>query len=158
MQACDVAGPGTSDGQTVPNSSSKRSPNHASKTAISASVTGTRSGQSSMTAHVSRSCLGGRPGKRHGSLSSASSCSDAVGSWARDGRGIAPESAIPHRCGTTHLCAPLRCVPRTANTGDRRSPAAYGRGIELGISRWILGRETESSRPNNQSRPVTCGR
>jgi hypothetical protein len=52
-----------------PNSSSKRSPNHASNTSISACVTGTRSGQSSVTVHSDRSCFGGRPGKGHASLS-----------------------------------------------------------------------------------------
>src|SRR3546814_17939968 len=44
-----------------PNNSSNRSPNHRSNTSISASVTGTGSGRSSVTVHVLRSCLGGLP-------------------------------------------------------------------------------------------------
>ena len=45
---------------------SNRSPNHASKISTSASVTGTRSGQSSVTVQFARSCLGGRPTRRVG--------------------------------------------------------------------------------------------
>jgi hypothetical protein len=56
-----------SDHRCGPNSSSKRSPNHASNTSSSASVTGTGLGQSSVTSHVSRSCLGGRPVRGQGS-------------------------------------------------------------------------------------------
>ena len=44
-----------------PNSSSNRSPNHASNMSNSRAVTGMRSGQSSVTVQVERSCLGGRP-------------------------------------------------------------------------------------------------
>lgn len=43
-------------------------------TSISASVTGT--GQSSVTVHVQKSCLGGLPGKGQGWPSNSSSCSD----------------------------------------------------------------------------------
>ena len=57
-----------SDHQCGPNNSSNRSPNHASNTSSSASVIGTRSGQSSMTIHVSTSCLGGRPMRGQGSV------------------------------------------------------------------------------------------
>ncbi|MHA4835423.1 hypothetical protein [Sphingopyxis sp. MSC1_008] len=62
------------------NSSSKRSPNQGSNTSTSAKVTGTGSGQSLTTRHVERSCLGGRPENGQGLPSSASSCSDALGS------------------------------------------------------------------------------
>ena len=57
-----------------PNSSSKRSPNHASNTSTSASVTGMCSGQSSVTVQVERSCFGGRPGK----AGNFSSCSETA--------------------------------------------------------------------------------
>src|SRR3546814_16425702 len=66
-----------------PNNSSNRSPNHRSNTSISASVTGTGSGRSSVTVHVLRSCLGGLQENGHGSPSSSSSCSDAVGGMPR---------------------------------------------------------------------------
>ena len=47
--------------QRGPNSSSNRSPNHASNMSTSRTVTGTGSGQSSVTVQVERSCLAGRP-------------------------------------------------------------------------------------------------
>ncbi len=52
--------------QMGPSSSSKISPNQASNTSTSRSVTGTRSGQSSLTVQVDRSCAGGRPLRRAG--------------------------------------------------------------------------------------------
>ncbi|MEJ0041835.1 MAG: hypothetical protein WDM81_06330 [Rhizomicrobium sp.] len=50
--------------QKGPSSSSKISPNQASNTSTSRCVTGTRSGQSSMTVQAERSCFGGRPKRR----------------------------------------------------------------------------------------------
>jgi site-specific DNA-cytosine methylase len=63
----------------APNHSSNRSANHRSNTSTSASVMGTRSGQSSATVQVERSCIGGRPGNGQGWPSNASSCSEIVG-------------------------------------------------------------------------------
>ncbi len=76
----------------APNNSSKRSPNHASNTSTSASVTGICSGQSSVTTQVERSCFGGRPVNGQGWPSNASSCSDAVGGRSLRSLAIAPES------------------------------------------------------------------
>ena len=52
--------------QMGPSSSSKISPNQASNTSTSRSVTGTRSGQSSITVQADGSCAGGRPLRRVG--------------------------------------------------------------------------------------------
>jgi len=114
--------------QIGPNSSSKTSPNHASNTATSASVIGTRSGQSSLTRQLSTSCLGGRPANGHGSPSSFSSCSDAVGSCWRGFRGIPPDLAMPSGSGTTHVYARLRFVAARADKGDGREQADHGGG------------------------------
>lgn len=120
-----VKGMGLRD-QIGPNSSSKTSPNHASNTAISASVIGTCVGQSSMTRHCSTSCLGGRPRNGHGSPSSCSSCSDAVGSCWRGFRDIAPESAMRAASGTTHAFAGLRFVSARADRGDGWAMPSHG--------------------------------
>lgn len=112
LQHC-AAPPGVQSG---PNNSSKRAPNHASKTSTSASVTGTRSGQSSVTTQVERSCFAGRPANGQGSPSSASSCSDAVRDFSGDGGAIRPMSAKRLRRATTHGYARLRLEAAAADT------------------------------------------